>query len=151
MNETTTTNVKSIELQEKSRIYENTGKTLTKYQAAINKGCYQMCKEDGSLIFNRGKLLSLAREKVHSDGYAYSKKTSRSQVFGCTDEKRKRKYVHKEARQTRIKELSESILSQKETIQFLKQQEVKYSNTEKILEAAESNKSILEEMLRHES
>ena len=121
---------------------------MTKYQAAINEACYQMCKEDGSLIFNRGKLLSLAREKIHSDGYNYSKKASRSQVFGCRDEKKKRKYVHQEVRQTRIKELSESILSQKETIQFLQQQKVKYSNTEKFLEAAEINKSILEENVK---
>lgn len=114
----------------------------------VNDACYKLCKEDGSLIFDKGKLLSLARKRVHSDGYNYSKKASRSQEFGCKDEKVKRKYVHQEVRQTRMKELSESILSQKETIQFLQQQKVKYSNTEKFLEAAEINKSILDENVK---
>ena len=43
--------------------------------------------------------------------------------------------MHQEVRQTRMKELSESISSQRETIQFLQQQKVKFSNTEKNLEA----------------
>jgi hypothetical protein len=107
-----------------------------KYQNFINQACYQLWRQDGSLIFNKWKLLSLAREKVHSDGYNYSKKASRSQVFGSEDGKKKRKYVHQDVRQAQIKELSEGILRQKETINFLQQQTVKYSNTEKFLEAA---------------
>ena len=69
-------------------------------------------------------------------------------MFGHQDEKVKRKYVHQKVRQTRIIELAESISSQKETVQFLQQQKVKYSNTEKYLEAAEINKSILEENMK---
>jgi hypothetical protein len=140
--------ISESELKEKSRIYGKNGKPLTKFQGTVNEACYQLCAEDGSLIFNKGKLLSLARERVHSAGYNYAKKSSRSQVFGHQDEKRKRKYVHQEVRQTRMKELSESISSQRETIQFLQQQKVKFSNTEKFLEAAEINKSILEENMQ---
>ena len=95
--------ISESELKEKSRIYGNAGKPLTKFQATVNKACYQLCKEDGSLAFNEGKLLSLARERVHSDGYNYTKKASRSKVFGQQDEKVKRKYVHQEVRQTQIK------------------------------------------------
>jgi hypothetical protein len=62
-------------------------------------------RQDGSLIFNKWKLLSLAREKVHSDGYNYSKKASRSQVFGSEDGKKKRKYVHQDVRQAQKKNL----------------------------------------------
>ena len=92
--------------------------------------------------------MSLAREKVHNDGYSYTKKVSRSQVFGHQGEKVKRRYVHQEVRQTQMKELSESISSQKETVQFLQQQKAKYSNVEKFLEAAEINKSILKENMK---
>ena len=106
---------------------------------------YQLCKNDGSLLMNRGKLLSLAREKVHNDGYNYSKKSSRSQIFGSHKEKQKRKYVHQEVREARMTELTENISSQTEAIKFLQQQKAKYSNTEKFLEAAEITKSIQEE------
>lgn len=47
-----------------------------------------------------------------------------------------------------MKELSENISSQRETIQFLQQQKLKYSNAEKFLEAAEINKTILEESMK---
>lgn len=84
---------------DKSRIYGSSGKPLTKYQETVNKASYQLCKNDGSLIMIRGKLLSLAREKVHNDGYSYSKKSPRSQIFGCREEKEKRKYVRQEEKQ----------------------------------------------------
>ena len=128
----------------KSKIF-GSGKQLTKYQEAINEASYSLCKNDGSLLMNKGKLLQLAREKVHNDGYNYAKRVSRSQVFGTTEKKAKRAYVRQEVREARIIELSEGISSQVETIKFLQQQKVKYSNTEKFLEAAEINKSILEE------
>ena len=106
---------------------------------------YQLCKDDGSLLMNRGKLLSLAREKVHNDGYNYSKKSSRSRVFGSHEEKEKRQYVRGEVREARMIELTENISSQEEAIKFLQQQKTKYSNTDKFLEAAEITKSIQEE------
>ena len=143
--QTAAVQITELELQERSKIYGNAGKPLTKYQVAINTASYKLCEEDGSLIFNRGKLLSLAREKVHSDGYNYCKKGSRSQVFGSTHAQEKRKYVPQDVRQNQIKELSEGIVSQKETIQLLQQQKVKYTNAEKFLEPAEINKSISEE------
>lgn len=103
---------------------------------------YQLCKNDGSLLMNKGKLLSLAREKVHNDGYSYSKKSSRSQIFGCLEIKEKRKHVRQEVREARMVELTENISSQSEAIKFLQQQKTKYSNTETFLEAAEITKSI---------
>ena len=91
--------------------------------------------------------MSLAREKVHSDGYNYSKKGSRSKVLTTNEQGRreKRKYVQEEVRKERITEISENIASLKETIKFLQLQKVKYANSEKFLEAAEMNKRILEE------
>ena len=130
---------------DKSRIYGNSGKPLTKYQETVNMASYQLCKNDGSLLMNRGKLLSLAREKVHNDGYNYSKKSSRSQIFGRQENKEKRQYVGQEVREARMIELTENISSQEEAIKFLQQQKTKYSNTEKFLEAAEITKSIQEE------
>ena len=64
----------------KSEIF-GSGKRLTKYQEAINEASYSLCKNDGSLLMNKGKLLQLAREKVHNDGYNYAKRVSRSQVL----------------------------------------------------------------------
>ena len=140
----TVLNIPESDLCDKSRIYGNSRKPLTKYQQAVNMASYQLCKDDGSLLMNRGKLLSLAREKVHNDGYNYSKKSSRSRVFGSHEEKEKRQHVRGEVREARMIELTENISSQ-EAIKFLQQQKTKYSNTEKFLEAAEITKSIQEE------
>ena len=128
----------------KSKIF-GSGKQLTKYQEAIMRPATVYVRiDDGSLLMNKGKLLQLAREKVHNDGYNYAKRVSRSQVFGTT-EKAKIAYVRQEVREARIIKLSEGISSQVETIKFLQQQKVKYSNTEKFLEASEINNRILEE------
>ena len=58
--------------------------------------------------------------------------------------KPKRKYVGAEIRAARVKELTESISSLKETIELLCKQKQQYSNAEKFLQAADVNSSILE-------
>ena len=58
--------------------------------------------------------------------------------------KPKRKYVGAEIRAARVKELTESISSLKETIELLCKQKQQYSNAEKFLQEADVNSSILE-------
>ncbi len=87
-----------------------------------------------------------ARKKVDSAGYNYVKKISRSNVYGTASQPResKRKYIAAEIRESRIKELSDSISSLSETIELLTKQKQQFSNAEKFLQAAEINSSILE-------
>lgn len=120
---------------------------LTPYQKTVNNASLELAKNDCALLQNRGELFALARKKVDEDGYAYSKKTSRSSKFGKAAThapKPKRKYLQSSMREENIKNVSSAIQSHQETIALLQKQKQKYSNAEKFLEAAEINKSILE-------
>ena len=80
------TTMEITELRNRSKIDRKDGvnnpeQELTRYQKAINDASFQL-------------------EKVHSDGYNYSKKGSRSKVLTTNEEGRreKRKYVQEEVR-----------------------------------------------------
>ena len=108
----------------------------------------ELVKQDCALLQDRGELFACARKRVDDEGYSYKKKVSRSTAFGkqATQSKqtKKRQYLHNERRKDKIQELSGAIQNHNETIGLLEKQKQKYSNTEKFLEAAEINKSILE-------
>ncbi|CAB4040898.1 nuclear localization sequence-binding -like, partial [Paramuricea clavata] len=131
-------------LQERAKIFSCTN--LTNYQQNVNAAALELCKDDASLLLNKGKLFEEARLKVDASGYQYAKMASRSTVYGTGKQpgKPKRKYVGAEIRAARVKELTESISSLKETIELLCKQKQQYSNAEKFLQAADVNSSILE-------
>lgn len=67
-------------LKDQSKIYRS--EPVSKYQTAVNEAAYELCKKDGSLLLNKGKLFELSRKKVNEDGYVYDKKESRSKYYG---------------------------------------------------------------------
>ena len=135
-------------LEQDSKIFgkDSDNAKLTEYQKAINKASREIVEENYGLVRNCGELFALARKKVNDEGYAYSKKVSRSTAFGAAPSKPKRKYMQSSLREEHIKNLSSAIQSHDETIALLQKQKQKYSSVEKYLEAAEINKSILEMM-----
>ena len=58
-------------LREDSVIFQGEGRPLNSYQHAVNDAALKLCLDDPSLVKQRGKLVSLAREQVHNEGYQY--------------------------------------------------------------------------------
>jgi hypothetical protein len=136
--------ITSEEMEKKCVIFKC--ENLSNYQKAVNDAAIELAKKDGSLLLNKGKLFETAREKVFADGYHYAKKESRSKYFGAASKapKAKRKYTSESIRSSRIQDIQESITSITDTINLLIQQKQQYVNTEKFLQAAEINTTILE-------
>ena len=134
----------SEEIEKKCVIFKC--ENLSNYQKAVNDAAIELVKNDGSLLLNKGKLFEMAREKVFASGYHYAKKESRSKYFGTASKgpKAKRRYTSKSIRNSRIQDIQESITSITDTINLLTQQKQQYVNTEKFLQAAEINTTILE-------
>ena len=136
--------VNSEEMEKKCVIFKC--ENLSNYQKAVNESAIELAKNDGSLLLNKGKLFEMAREKVFTSGYHYAKKESRSKYFGTASKapKPKRRYTSESIRSSRIQDIQESITSITDTIKLLTQQKQQYVNTEKFLQAAEINTTILE-------
>ena len=136
-------------LENQSRIFglNNPSMVLTDYQKAVNQASLELCRSNVALLKKRGELLDQARKKVNDEGYNYKKKSSRSALFGSrsSDEsKTKRKYVQSDCRDEEMKKLSTAIQSYDEAIGLLQKQKLKYTNSERYLEAVEINKRIME-------
>ena len=69
-------------IRKDSVIFQGGKKPLSTYQSNMNDVSLKLCLDDPTLLKERGKLLALAREQVHNEGYQYKKKKSRSTVFG---------------------------------------------------------------------
>lgn len=121
----------------------------TKYMKAVNEASLSIAQENVGLLKKKGKLFEEAKKKVHQMGYSYAKQSSRSKVFGdCSPESmtasKKRKYIPTKIRMDRIDELTESIKSVSETIEFLIKQKEQYANASKFQQAADVNSSIMQ-------
>lgn len=79
----------------------------------MNEAALKLCQETPSLLKQRGNLLDLARQAVHSSGFQYAKKRSRSKALSENkddeDNSTKRVKMSTELRQERIKELTEDV------------------------------------------
>lgn len=144
-----TVSISNEMLESQSKIFglNNPSMVLTDYQKAVNQASLELCRSNIALLKKRGELLEKARKKVDDEGYNYKKKSSRSTVFGSwsSDESRsKRKYVQSDCREEEMKKISTSIQSYEETIALLQKQKLKYTNSERFLEAVEINKRIME-------
>lgn len=135
-------------LESQSKIFglNNPSMILNDYQEAVNQASLKLCKANVALLQKRGVLLEKARKKLDDEGYNYKKKRSRSIKFGpesSTLSKPKRKYVQSDCRDEEMKKISSAIQSYDETIGLLQKQKLKYTNSERFLEAVEINKRIL--------
>ena len=135
--------ISKSDLDQRSRIFNQSTRPLNKYEMAMNDASRQLCKADASLITNRQLLLEKARKVVHDEGYAYKKKKSRSGVFGEKAQP-KRSYLTNDIRQARICTINLQIKSIEESISLLEKQKVQYINTKRFLQAAEVNTLIAE-------
>ena len=60
----------------KASLFGKSGKPFTKYQEKINEVAGDICVKDIAMLGDKGKLLELARVKLHETGYIYSKEKS---------------------------------------------------------------------------
>ena len=100
----------------KARIFGKSGKEVTKYQARLNQVAGDLCVHNPALLAEKGKLLELAKDKLHESGYVYAKGKSRSRKFNPLDEveeRPKRKKIDQRERQHRIDTLKEQLQDNK--------------------------------------
>lgn len=97
------------------------------------------------LLQERGKLLSLAREKVHAQGYQYRKKKSRSKLFGSkteTPQVAKKPRLTQELRDKRITEINEDLAELNTRLTYLEKSRDKFVAVQQYERAAEKSKEL---------
>ena len=74
-----------------------TKEPLSTFSKKVNEAAQGICLRKPSVLKNRGKLLILAKEKVHESGYIYRKGKSRSKSYGtgCEDASRPKRIKRK--------------------------------------------------------
>lgn len=100
------------EVRAKARIFGKSGKELTKYQARLNQAAGDLCVHNPALLAEKGKLLELAKDRLHESGYVYAKGKSRSRKFNPLDEmeeRPKREKIDQREKQHRIDTLKEQL------------------------------------------
>ena len=153
-----TVEVDPEKLREDSVIFQGEGRPLNSYQHAVNDPALKLCLDDPSLVKQRGKLVSLAREQVHNEGYQYKKKKSRSKAFGSSASQStespvaKKPRLSQELRSIRIHEVEEDLTElacQKKRIhadtrlRYLEKAREKFATVKQYEHAAEKSKKIM--------
>jgi hypothetical protein len=95
----------------------------------------------------RGKLLSLAREKVHADGYQYKKKKSRSKSFGSGNlaeysQVTKKPRLTQELRDKRMAEIKEDLAELDTRLMYLERSREKFVAVQQYERASEKSKEL---------
>ena len=136
-------------LLEDSVIFQGEGRPLNSYQHAVNDAALKLCLDDPSLVKQRGKLVSLAREQVHNEGYQYKKKKSRSKTFGSSASQStessvaKKPRLSQELRSTRIREVEEDFTELDTRLRYLERAREKFATVKQYEHAAEKSKEIM--------
>ena len=99
-------------MRNQARIFGQSGKPVNKYQERINEVAGDICVHDPALLVDRGRLLELAKDRVHESGYAYVKGKSRSKKFTLTEHEENRpkhEKIEQQERHHRVESLSEEL------------------------------------------
>ena len=115
---------------------------LNSYQHAVNDAALKLYLDDQSLVKQRGKLVSLAREQVHNEEYQCKKKKSRSKAFGSSASQSTESPVAT----TRIREVEEDLTELDTRLRFLEKGREKFCNSKTVKHdehAAEKSKEIV--------
>ncbi len=96
---------------------------LTRYQVAVNQAAEDLCLRNPSLVAKpkRQELIERSRKRVHESGYLYTKGKSRSKVFGVAGSSiaiPKRRKIDKDARDSRMKAITEELKDLNERISY---------------------------------
>ena len=132
-------------IKEQSVIYKKSADLCSPYEKAINDASLQLCLDNPLLLQERGKLLSLAREKVHAQGYQYRKKKSRSKLFGSkteTPQVAKKPRLTQELRDKRITEINEDLAELNTRLTYLEKSRDKFVAVQQYERAAEKSKEL---------
>jgi hypothetical protein len=110
------------EIKEMAIIFrKTTSRPLTEYQKRMNSAAQQMCLKNPALIRKRQLLTDEARKKILEEGFQFVKGKSRSKKGLSKNEgepKPKRLKMNQDIRDTRMKELEETIKDYDERISF---------------------------------
>ena len=132
-------------IKEQSVIYKKSADLCSPYEKAINDASLQLCLDNPLLLQERGKLLSMAREKVHAQGYQYRKKKSRSKLFGSkteTPQVAKKPRLTQELRDKRITEINEDLAELDKRLTYLEKSRDKFVAVQQYERAAEKSSSL---------
>lgn len=99
-------------IERQSQIYDTSklspSHKMYQYFNEINKAALKIAIDNPQLLQGKGKLQEAAKEYLHSRGYTYKKKNSRSKQFGVVSEN-KRPYVNYALKVKKIKEIQEDM------------------------------------------
>ena len=136
-------------LREDRVIFQGEGRPLDSYQHAVNDAALKLCLDDPLLAKQRGKLVSLAREQVHNEGYQYKKKKSRSKAFGSSASHSTESLVARkprlsqELRSIRVREVEEDLTELDTRLRYLERAREKFATVKQYEHAAEKSKEIM--------
>lgn len=127
------------DLETKSQIYDttkiSTDHKMYQYFTEINRAALKLSVDNPQLLQDKSKLQQAAREYIHSNGYVYKKKNSRSKQFGVAGEN-KRPYLQDALKVKKIKEIQEDMSDTDTQMALLTRQREKHINVKQFGQAA---------------
>ena len=131
------------EIKEKSVIFTNGSKI---YHDKMNKASFELCLDNPALCNNKQQLMEMCRQKLDQEGYSYSKKRSRSKIFGSESTENscvpKKKKMSADIRAKRIEELTADITSLGDRMKLLEKQKSRDEQLKQYLRASSMEEEI---------
>lgn len=131
------------EIKEKSVIYRNGSQN---YHDKMNKASFEQCLNNPALCNNKQQLMDMCGQKLDKEGYSYSKKRSRSKVFGSESTENscvtKKKKMSADIRAKRLEELTADISSLDKRMKLLEKQKSRDEQLKQYLRASSMEEEI---------
>ena len=106
----------------------------------MNATALELCLENPTLSDNKQKLMELSRKKLDNDGYSYSKKRSRSKLFGTGSmeyaSSSKKMKMSEDLRNKKVEELTADIASLEDRMRLLQKQRARDEQLKQYMRAS---------------
>ena len=112
----------------------------------MNATALELCLENPTLSDNKQKLMELSRKKLDNDGYNYSKKRSRSKLFGTgsmeSASSSKKMKMSEDLRTKKVEELTADIASLEDRMRLLQKQRARDEQLKQYMRASAMEEEI---------
>ena len=131
-------------IKEQSQIYHlKADDKLYDYHQAINEATFTLAMENPLLLCDKTELQRQARLKLHTEGFGYKKKVSRSKEFGNSSPvPSKREYVKPDVRQKRVEQLQEDLIEVDLQLNYAAKQRERCANMSNFSKALDMSKEM---------
>ena len=125
------------DIRKRSVLYAKSSRT---YHQRMNANAFELCIENPTLLDDKQNLIELCRKKLDNDGYNYSKKRSRSKLFGTGSMEHgsssKKMKMSEHLRTKKVEELTDDIASLADRIRLLQQQRARDEQLKQYMRAS---------------